>query len=174
VRALPGTRSGGLAQEGVEAVSYAEHTSVPVGRTKAEIESILSRYGATGFASGWEGAWATIMFKFVVARSGGDPKFRTERTVRLRFEVAMSGSAKYAELSEKQREQEERRIWRAALLVIKAKLESVESGIESFETAWLAHIVTPGCGTVGDQVIPRIAEAYATGKPMPLLLGDGR
>jgi hypothetical protein len=38
--------------------------------------------------------------------------------------------------------QERRRIYRAALLAIKAKLESVASGIESPAQAFMAHIVT--------------------------------
>jgi hypothetical protein len=36
-------------------VTYAVGTSVPVDRSKAEIERLLIRYGADHFASGWRG-----------------------------------------------------------------------------------------------------------------------
>ena len=34
-------------------MSYAEGTSVPIERSKADIESMLVRYGAEQFVSGW-------------------------------------------------------------------------------------------------------------------------
>ncbi len=73
-------------------------------------------------------------------------------------------------------EQQERVKWRALLLTVKAKLVSVENGVESFEEAFLAHLVLPGGATVGAKALPAIAEAYA-GKGPPsgrLLLGDGQ
>ena len=45
--------------------------------------------------------------------------------------------------------EEVRRRWRALLLVIKAKLESVESGIETFEEAFASQIVLANGQTVG-------------------------
>lgn len=68
-------------------------------------------------------------------------------------------------------EQQTRAKWRALLLCIKAKLESVESGIESFENAFMAHVVMPDGRTVGEHIRPRIASAYAEGKMVPLLPG---
>jgi hypothetical protein len=63
--------------------------------------------------------------------------------------------------------------WRALFLCIKAKLESVEAKIETFEDAFLAHIQMPDGHTVGEHVRPRIAEAY-TGQPMQPLLPSPR
>jgi hypothetical protein len=60
--------------------------------------------------------------------------------------------------------------WRALLLVIKAKLESVESNIETFEHAFLAQIVMPNDQTVSEILNPIIAFAYKSGK-MPKQLG---
>lgn len=70
-------------------------------------------------------------------------------------------------------EQEERTKWRALLLTIKAKLVSVENGVESFEEAFLAHLVLPGGETVGQKALPHIREAVETGKMQPLALGPG-
>jgi hypothetical protein len=42
---------------------YAEETSVPVERSRAEIEHLLRKYGADQFASGWSGDRAMIQFR---------------------------------------------------------------------------------------------------------------
>ena len=42
---------------------YAAQTIVPVDRSKAEIEKILMRYGASSFAYGWEGSRAMVGFQ---------------------------------------------------------------------------------------------------------------
>jgi hypothetical protein len=63
----------------------------------------------------------------------------------------------------------QRQKWRALLLCIKAKLEAVESKIETFEEAFLAHVVMPDGKTVGDHTLTAIAVAYE-GKDMPPLL----
>jgi DNA (cytosine-5)-methyltransferase 1 len=47
--------------------------------------------------------------------------------------------------------------------------EAVESGISSLEQEFMAWTVMPSGQTVGDKVLPRIAEAYTTGKNIPLL-----
>ena len=64
-----------------------------------------------------------------------------------------------------------RQRWRALALVIKAKLEAVETGIATFEQEFLAYIVLPNGQSVGDTAIPAI-EAAAAGKDLPPLLGN--
>jgi len=59
--------------------------------------------------------------------------------------------------------------WRALSLVIKAKLEAVDSGITVFEDEFMAHIVLPNNSTVGDFMRPQIKQAYDEGK-MPKML----
>jgi len=66
-------------------------------------------------------------------------------------------------------EQSIRQRWRALALVIKAKLEAVESGIAEFEEEFLAHIVLPNGQTVGEFTIPQIEQAYEQ-KKMPSML----
>jgi hypothetical protein len=62
-----------------------------------------------------------------------------------------------------------RQKWRALLLTIKAKLESVDSGITVFDEEFMAQIVLPDGGTIGEHMMPQIEHAYETGK-MPSLL----
>jgi hypothetical protein len=58
------------------------------------------------------------------------------------------------------------------LLVIKAKLESVENNIATFEEEFLAHIVLPNDKTVADYVVPQVAAMYQTGRMLALPPSD--
>lgn len=88
-----------------------------------------------------------------------DPEFTRTPTGRARKNTQV---AQAYEQAVKQR-------WRALALVIKAKLEAVESGITGFDEEFLAHIVLPDGQTVGRWMIPQVAEAYEHGT-MPALL----
>jgi len=145
---------------------YAEHTSVSVEKSKAEIERILSRYGAEQFISGWDQERAYIGFRM------------QERMVKFMLDLpdkadfAYTPEMKYKRAPEaimKAWEQACRQRWRALALVIKAKLEAVESGITTFDDEFLAHIMLPDGTTAGEYFKPQIEEAYKTGK-MPKLL----
>lgn len=61
--------------------------------------------------------------------------------------------------------QAKRQRGRALLLVIKAKLESVESGIETLEQAFLAHVVMADGKTVYERIAEPIALEYQSGRP---------
>lgn len=128
---------------------FAATTRVPVEQTRSEIEKTLARYGATRFAYMNEVGRAVIMFE------------AKERRLRFDLPLPKGDSDKEA--------QSRRQKWRALLLAIKSKLESVESGIETFESAFLSHIVMPDGMTVGQHALPRIASAYK-GEPMQPLL----
>lgn len=136
---------------------YAADTIVPVAKSRAEIEAILQRHKAKQFGT-------AVDYDKLQARV----QFRLQDR-EIRFVIALpnpkqtGGVAKY--------ERAERQRWRALLLVLKAKLESVESGIETFERAFLSQIVMPNGETVGDLVLPQIAESYETGRMPRAALG---
>ena len=145
-------------------MAYAEGTTVPFERSRAEIEQTLKRYGATSFAYEWKDKKAVILFEASVRH--------------LRFELAMPTASefegtRYAS-SEEKCAAEMRRRWRCLALVIKAKLEAVQSGIAEFEEEFLAHIILPNGETAGEWMKPQIAMAYETGKMSPLLTGGAR
>lgn len=73
----------------------------------------------------------------------------------------------------KGQEQRQRSKWRVLVLVVKAKLEAIQSGVVTFEQEFLAHIVMPDNQTVGEHLVSKIAAAYETGKLPPLLPGMG-
>lgn len=153
---------------------YAKGTDVSVSKSRAEIEALLERYGATKFASGWEPGAAVIMFE----ANGRHVRFRLPipDALEKRFvsvEVRGRERARSKEGAKLAHEAECRQRWRALALVIKAKLEAVESGIALFEDEFLANIVVPGGKTFGEWARPELARAYETGAGMPPLLGAG-
>lgn len=148
-------------------MTYAAKTTVSVEKTEAEIKALLRRYKADRFMSGEESGGAMIAFEMQGRRiifrlplpDQTAKEFRLTDTGRDRSE-----SAAYAAW-----EQACRSRWRALFLCIKAKLESVESQIETFEDAFMPHIMMPDGSTVSENVRPRIAEAYKSQTMVPLL-----
>ncbi len=146
--------------------TYAAKTDVAPDRSRAEIERTLERYGADGFMYGRDGARALIMFRangrmirFVLQLPDkNDPVFHKK------------AANQYGRVTpDEQWEKACRQKWRALALVIKAKLEAVESGIVTFEEEFLAHTVLPDNQTVAQWMIPQVEQAYLTGQ-MPALL----
>jgi len=133
---------------------YAESTKVTVIQSRGEIERLLQRHKCTQFVTGVD----YMNFSAKV-------QFRAHDRI-VRFVTKLADPKKFR--STASYEQEDRRIWRSLLLVIKAKLEAVATGIATFEEEFLAHIVMPNDRTVAEIVMPQIASSYTTGK-MPLL-----
>lgn len=151
-------------------MAYAENTEVSVDKSIGEIVALIRKAGADRVAQVQEPGFIAIQF------------FLKDRL--LRFKIVLPSIAEgpqrdhygYAlspEQKLKKQVQRHRQRARALLLVIKAKLESVESDVETFEEAFLANIVTPGGATVADWLIPQIEEGYRIGKmPTQLMLTD--
>lgn len=147
---------------------YAADTSVSSDRSRAEIERTLQRWGATQFMYGYDESKAIVAFtikdrqvRFVLPMP--DPNAHEFTHTPGRNMKRSPAQAREAW------EQATRQRWRAMALVIKAKLEAVESGIVTFDAEFLAHIVLPNGRTVGDEVVPSVAGAYQT-HVMPVLL----
>jgi hypothetical protein len=151
---------------------FAAGTVVTAEKSKFEIERILQRYGATSFASGWQGNRAVIAFE----AQGRRLKFVLPLPDRGSKAFTHDSRSTWKRLTEAQSQekfdQEVRRLWRALALAIKAKLEVVESGIATFEEEFMAHIVLPNGATVGEWMAPQIDSVYQQGT-MPPLLGAG-
>jgi hypothetical protein len=150
---------------------YASKTSVSSNTTRDEIEKTLKRYGATSFAYG--SSTDTAMVGFVA--DGRQVRFvlqLPDRTSRDFTHTPATRAVRSTAAADAAYEQAIRQKWRALLLLVKAKLEAVESGIVSFESEFLAHIVLPDNGTVFDHVQPTIAAVYAENRVRPLLQLD--
>lgn len=149
---------------------YAQNTSVSPDRSKAEIEKTLRRYGADSFMYGWEENRALIAFradgrrvKFVLPMPNpNDESFRLTPT----------GKERSRSAAESEYDQAIRQRWRALALVIKAKLEAVDTGIVTFDEEFLAHLLLPSGETVGERTMPEYHKILANGGNMPRLLLD--
>ena len=144
---------------------YAATTSVPVERSRAEIERTLARYGAEQFVYGWDREQAVIGF---TVRIDGDQR----RQVRFKLPLPARDDREFTHHArgrrtdteiERRYEQSCRQRWRALALVVKSKLEAVETGIASFEDEFLAYTMLPSGETVGEWVVPQLVEVYANG-----------
>lgn len=148
---------------------FAENTSVSAAKSKAEIEEILTRYGADKFMYGADEKQATVMFEYDKITI----RFTVPLPDKTSEEFLLSGHVPPRKRSQadayRHWEQATRQRWRALCLVIKAKLEAVETGITTFQDEFLAHIVTPSGRTIGETIGGQIATAMKTGK-MPKMI----
>lgn len=147
---------------------YASNTDVSSSKSRQEIESTLERYGCTAFMYGWEGTNAIICFQ----ASGRRIKFELPLPARDAPEFTCTQARKTRRSPEQAKaawEQATRQRWRALALVIKAKLEAVESGISVFDEEFMANIMLPDGRTVGQFMLPQIEASYSKGG-MPKLL----
>lgn len=146
---------------------FAKGTSVSIFKTKGEIEALLDKAGATAIVSGSSTTQrlAQVMFEL----KGRRVVFRVRTADPAKFARDGRGSVLGPSKRDVLVEAEDRRLWRCLLLSIKSKLECVESGIETFDEAFLAHVVMPDGSTVAEHAIPRIVEAYKSGAMVPLL-----
>ena len=150
---------------------YAEGTTVTAAASRAEIERTLERWGASEFVYGWQQGQALVMF--------------TLRGLRIRFLLTMpdrndprfirtpTGKPRTPEVALREWETGCRESWRALAVSIKAKLAAIDAGIVSIAEEFAAQIVLPGGQTVGDTLLPAIAQAYAENTPAPVLAQFG-
>ena len=138
---------------------YAERTTVSPEKSEQDIKKVLLRYEVDGVILGQLDNRAYVEFAIK----------RLKRVVR----IFLLLPTKDVVNTKKQHEQAIRQSWRALYLVVKAKLESVESGIETFDEAFLPHIVMPGAEgrTVGQHLLPDFERTLLTGE-MPKLLPE--
>lgn len=144
---------------------FAKNTTVTAAKSRAEIEYLLGRFGADGFMSGRDGRNVILAFK----AQGRQIMFRMVTPDIEEHRHTPTGKERSDADAQKAADQEDRRMWRSLALSIKAKLVGVEDGIETFEQAFMAHVVMPDGLTLGEHVAPRIAQAYDSGEMPPLL-----
>ena len=149
-------------------MAYAKDTTIPVERSLSEIVAMLRKSGASR-----------------VAQMQGDDLFEIQFAMldrAIRFRVRLPTWQEMPEydgrrslLAQDKRiamaDQVARQRARALMLVVKAKLESVESEVETFEQAFLANVVMSDGMTLYERVSEPIALEYKSGRSDVLLLG---
>lgn len=152
--------------------TYAADTSVSVEKSRAEIERTVQRWGAEQFMYGWDQSNAVVGFRMQNRQLRFVLAMPDRQAREFLFTPARMNRRTDAQAHEAW-EQACRQRWRALNLVIKAKLEAVESGISTFDNEFLAQIMLPNGRTVGEQIGDDIEQTYLT-NTMPSLLPDFR
>jgi len=149
---------------------YAARTKVTKGATRAELEAILEKHGATSVISGVHDGDATIAFQVAGLRilmrvplpSINERRFTHTPT---------SGKARGKDAVHAEHQTAVRATWRSLLLFVKAKLVAVDQGLTTIEREFLPHILLPSGDTLADVALPEIAAAYQRGDIPALIAG---
>jgi hypothetical protein len=135
-------------------------TSTPIGNSRAEIERILRRYGASGFAVSQDYAEYRVTVTFTV------PNSRQKDAIAVPVRLPVSVHAVYDALygqpitkkwvdgqwvavhdrkgyNAKKLEQAERVAWRHLVLWIDAALTAADAGVQTITEAFFAHAIIP-------------------------------
>jgi hypothetical protein len=147
--------------------AYASTTTVPVHRTRSELETVLTRFGADQFGYGHDDSRWMVAFRV----HGRSVRMTLPRPTASEAAIAKTptGNRRSPAQITAQIEQEERRRWRALLLVVKAKLTAVSDGISTVEREFMSDMLLPDGRTMGEWIEPQLAVAYQSGS-MPALM----
>lgn len=142
-----------------------ETTAVSVEKSQGEIRKLLYAHGARNFSFSEteveETAWAAVDF------------IHQEQRVRMRVplkpidqrliaqKVQRAQTRTREEIERQFIDQEAKRIWRVIFHGLKARLVSVEEGVETFEEAFLAHLVDPMSGLTMWEAMKGVVESGA-------------
>lgn len=151
-----------------DTVIYAKGTPLPVEKTKADIDLLLQKHGASerGILTQDREGKAIICFALSGGSgSGGGPlKFKLEIPLPRRdafFPPSGREPRGWAKTwcdaerqlwVDQQHAQASRERWRSVLLLLKAKLEAVKLGLSSHEEEFAAQLLLPGGATVKDKI----------------------
>lgn len=143
-------------------MAYAEKTEVAFEKSIAEIIGLIKRHRATsiGQFEGEDDFAIQFMLGERLIRFRLPLPALSEMPTRNGNNVTLTAAQRWDRLAQAKRSRA-----RALLLVIKAKLESVESGIETTEQAFLANVVMADGFTVYERIKQPIALEYQTDKP---------
>jgi len=153
---------------------YASNTKVSSEKSRNEIERTLQRYGASGFGFWLEDDKALVQFtieNLKIAFNLPMPDRKSEEFTMSSHVNDWQRKPLAADTAHKRWEQACRQRWRALSLVIKAKLEAIDSGISTFQEEFMAHIMLPDGVTVGEKLVPGLTQLRETGQMPKLLTG---
>jgi hypothetical protein len=130
---------------------FAAHTEVPVERTRAEIDALLVKNGATSTAILNDTEHHLACFAFTLKGA----RYRVELPLPTTADVAVKkgqepqgwwrwSPAQREDYLAKKLEQARRQRWRTMLLLLKSKLEIVRLGLSSVEREFMADLILPG------------------------------
>jgi hypothetical protein len=145
---------------------YAQNTTVPVDRSRAEIERLLKSRGVLEMASGFTETEFTIAWQL----DGFRYRITMPLPDRSQFVRTPKGKRRTSDVVESEREKESRRRFRAVLLLMKALFEAVDSGVLTNRQAFNPWLMLPGGQNVTEWVDDNAENVYRSGVIPPLML----
>ena len=146
-------------------------TSVAVERSQADIRSLLVGYIAEGYRieerrepSGQE--WGVVEWGYAGQRVRFEVPVEQPNQAAIEQVARRARTRKREEIEEDEREGLRRETWRSLAQSIGARMRAVGSGVETFEEAFLAHLLTPS----GQQLYVQLAggpQGSQLGLPAP-------
>ncbi|HEV2036914.1 MAG TPA: hypothetical protein VGU71_22410 [Candidatus Dormibacteraeota bacterium] len=146
---------------------YAEDTEVPVASSQADLQRLVIRAGADQCAVAWDQTQgAAVRFRLAGRYAQLHvPPPTGKKLAELRLRRPRTDDREIAD-------QEERRCWRALLLLVKAKLEAIESGITTAEREFMPDLLLADGRRLEQWAAPELAAMYETGS-LPALPAIG-
>lgn len=125
--------------------TYAKGTKVPVGRSRDEIERVLEKVGADAIGIMRDSASAKVAFRL----NGRH------------YVISLLNPAEGPRAEQVQRER-----WRQLLLLLKAKMVAIATGITTPEAEFLAHAMLPTGDTLAEHLHEHPEQLTTTGQLM--------
>lgn len=136
-------------------------TEVPVVRSQTAILELLRGYRCQrmSFAESREGDTVRVGVEFVhrdhLVRLVVPLKPPSPQELNNKIRAARTKTPE--QVKEAMEDQEAKRVWRVLFHSLKARLVSIDSGLETFEQAFLPHIVDPATDhTIWERIAPRV------------------
>lgn len=162
----------------MKAPTYAAGTVVTVEKSKAELDGLLGKHGATsrGILHDEEAGIAAVVFVLAGRKYKLGipmPVKPTAAEITKRFQGAWNWTPERKEqCATKVHDQAVRERWRGLVLLTKAKLEIVRMGGSTFEREFLADLVLPNGRTAGEELGEYMQNLLANGYTAPLALPE--
>jgi len=146
---------------------FAKNTKVSMDSSRAELERLLRRAGATKTMTGWDGNTAFVAFVL----EGVPIRQKVTMPSRESFSKTGQGRDRRQEAALRAWEQGCRQRMREFVQLLKAKLIGVSIGLRTIEHEFFSDICLPTGQTVFEQQAEELHTAMAAGRMPKMLLG---
>lgn len=131
-------------------MSYAKNTTISVEDSQADIQNLLRKHGATKFGIDYN--HNAVLFEL----NKRSIRINLPMPVRDDYSITLAGQKRNDAQIDKMYDQAVKQKWRALLLIIRAKLEAIESGITTMEDQFLSYMLLPNGQLLGDYIKPQL------------------
>lgn len=148
---------------------YAKNTTVTIAKSREEVQKLLDRFGAEGFAYSEQKDGCSVGFSF----KGYKVRFFVHYKPESEFDIAPPvkawpmGRNRTPVERKAAREQSKRESWRVLVLNVKSKLVAIDQGVRDFFEEFAHDVIMPDGQTIGEYT----ANYIEAGRMPPMLPG---